>query len=176
MDAADSSTCSPTGNILVNEVQADGADGADEFVELYNPTPCPISVAGWTLKYSSASASAPAAKWTGGSADVIAPHAYAVIAGVHYAGSASSVLGTFNGGTTGVLSKAGGGIGVHDASGTRVDAVAYGSASKGNPEGKGAPAALPPSSQSIGRDTSSSDTGDNATDFSVKTPTPGAPN
>jgi len=45
-------TCHP----VINEVQAGGSDGADEWIELYNPCTTTIDVSTWTLVYRSAGA------------------------------------------------------------------------------------------------------------------------
>src|SRR5207237_523436 len=43
-------------DVVISELAAAGPNGAgDEFVELYNGTPSPVSVGGWRLQYRSAS-------------------------------------------------------------------------------------------------------------------------
>lgn len=61
--------------------------------------------------------------------------------------------------------------------GTAIDAVGYGSFGASDVfAGEGMPAAAPPQDQTLGRDAWQLDTDDNASDFTVRDPTPGRPN
>jgi hypothetical protein len=157
--------------LVVNELQSAGATAADEFIELYNPTACPVALAGWTLRYASVTGSTVSTVWTGAIGKSVPVGGYAVVAGSGFAGAAT--VGVFTG--TGTLAAAGGGIGIFDPSGTRTDSVGYGSAT--NPLVEGAPAPAPAASVSIARKPDGTDHDTNSADFkTATTPTPGAAN
>ena len=161
--------CSPL--LVVNEVQTGSAASAsDEFVEIHNKASCAVSLAGWTIRYAAVMGTALLVKWTGAAADSIPANGYVVIGGPAYTGTTIGSLGT-----TGAFAAAGGGVGIYDASGTRVDSVGYGSAAT-NPLIEGTPAAAPANGQSAQRIPNGTDTDNNASDFTASTPTPGAAN
>ncbi len=177
-DSGGDAGCSASA-VMINEVQVDGLLGAsDEFVELYNPGSCDVSLAGWQLLYSPASGSNPQAHWTGAAADKIAAGGYVVIGGQIYPDAA---LGRFDNGVNGVLSKSGGGIALFgpDAS-TAADSVAWETVTLPHPFARptsGPAAPLPPSKQSIARTPNGANSAKNAADFQLTTkPTPGLPN
>ncbi|HZS41366.1 MAG TPA: lamin tail domain-containing protein, partial [Polyangia bacterium] len=154
--------CAP----LINEVQTAGANGAsDEFVELYNPCAAAIDLGGWRLVHRSAA----------GAVDVtlldlagpIAPGGFVVCAGKAFAGKADLRYG-------GGLAATGGGLALRDAGGAARDSLGWGNAS--NPLVRGAAAAAPPSGKSLARHPDGRNSDDNAADFSVGAPTPGAGN
>ncbi len=157
--------------LVVNEVQSAGATASDEFVELYNPTACDVSLAGWTLRYASVNGTTISTVWTGPAGKSVAPLGFAVVAGSGF--SASPTVGAFGG--SGTLAATGGGIGIYDPSGARIDSVGYGAATNPLVEGKAAPS--PATSASIARKPDGYDHDDNSTDLkALPTPTPGAPN
>jgi hypothetical protein len=162
-----------TGTIVINEVQTSGQSGAeDEWVELYNPTGCPVDVSGWKLKHASINGTSIAAVFTTPSSVKIGPFGYAVIAGQTYSASAPTI-GAF---TTGVLADVGGGLGLYDATDTIVDSMGYGSGAT-NPLVETSPAPAGVMSESIARTPNGVETKNNANDFSIATtPTPGAKN
>jgi hypothetical protein len=165
--AGGSSEC--PGHLVVNEVSPEGDTITDEYVELYNPTDCMVSLDGWKLLYSSAKGSAPSTMWTALSTDFISSKGYFVIGGVDY-------LGPVQGDITGGLKLDGGAVGLHDAAGL-VDAVAWGTATSTNPFVEGSPAGDIPAGQSAGRLPNGTDTDHNDKDFSTPSPrTPGAKN
>lgn len=157
-------------HVVINEVQVGGASSAgDEFIELYNPCPIAIDLAGSTLVYRSAA----------GTSDVVIINLTKSIA----AGGYLLVTGpTFpDGGTpdqsygSGRLAAAGGGVGIRDGAQLLVDSVGYGTATNAFVERAAAPA--PPGGQSIARTPNGSDTDRNDVDFAVAaTPTPRQPN
>jgi hypothetical protein len=159
--------------LRVNELQTAGAAGAsDEFVEIYNAGSCTVPLTGWTVRYATATGTTSSVRWTGDGGQ-LAPGGIAVIGGASL--PCTNVIATFAG-PSGVLAATGGGVGLFDPSGTRVDSVGYGAGSS-NPLVEGTAAAAPATSQSIGRGPTGADTNNNATDFVVyPTPTPGLPN
>ena len=67
---------------VINEVLYDppGKDAGLEFVELFNVSPRPISLAGWKLESGNGSAQGKwTLEWTGGTADTIGPQGFFVI-------------------------------------------------------------------------------------------------
>ena len=178
-DTAADAPCTPA-SLVINEVQVDGVMGAsDEFVELYNPGSCELSLAGWQLLYSPASGSNPQGHWTGVVSDKIAAGGYAIIAGQIYPGTAT---GRFDNGVNGVLSKSGGGIGPFgpDAS-AATDSVAWEVITAfPHPFARptaGPAAPQPPSRYAIARTPNGVNSNNSASDFAVTTkPTPGLPN
>ncbi|WP_244887492.1 ExeM/NucH family extracellular endonuclease [Leucobacter chromiiresistens] len=169
---------------VINEIYtAGGNSGAAlnaDYVELANPTDAEISLAGWSLQYRPATASAPAS-----GAGVI-PLSGSIPAGGTFlitgsagangqpvpAGDLSSTLAAGAGGGQLVLAKTTAPIalgGEADAA-TVADFAGYGSAMRF--EGA-APAPAPTAAQSIER-AGFADTDDNAADFTAAAPTPTA--
>lgn len=168
VDASADASCAP--QLVVNEVQVAGTTAADEFVELHNNAACAVALTGWTVRYAAAAGTVITVKWTGVAGDSIPARGYAVLAGEGFVGRALGVLA----GTTGVLAAAGGGVGLYDPLGVRVDSVGYGTATNPLVEAMAAPA--PAASQSIQRAPDGADTDRNQIDLHVAAPTPGAVN
>jgi hypothetical protein len=126
---------------------------------------------GWTLKYSSASGSNPATRWTGTPTDTLAPGGFFVIGGASFSGTKQGTL-------TSGLAATGVGVGLHDPSNVLVDAVSYQPLSTpSHPYTEGSPALNIPEDKSAARIPDGSDTNDNSVDFDVPaTRTPGAVN
>lgn len=158
-------------HLLINEVMYDpdgsGADGAGEWVELYNPGDTPVLLASWSLSDAVGKDLLPAA--------TLAPHEFVVVAA---SDSFSSRYPAFNG----VLLVLGGRIGnslgnagdrllLRDPAGKVVDAISWGSDASVL-----IPAIAPvPSGHSIERRVPGGDT-DSAADFvDNMRPSPGAP-
>lgn len=160
-----------TGAVVVNEIQSDGVSGTDEFVELYNPAACALSLNKYSLNYySSGGTGAPGAYFVGAAADTIPANGYFVIAGNAFAGAS-------NGKLTGGLAAAAGRVGITDNSGKLLDSVAYGAQSGNNTYVEKSPAPSPASKKSIGRKPNGTDSDDNSADFvALPSPTPGAAN
>lgn len=181
----DSGDASPDGpacklQLLVNEVQLAGPLGpSDEFVELRNDADCAGSLSGYELRYSSAGGSSPNAVWTG-TTETIEAKGYVVIGGKAFQGT-TNLVGRWIGDTgNGVLSAAGGGIGLFGPDLLLVDSVAYETLTNKNhpflkPQG-GTGATNPGSGKSIARTPDGTNTSTNASDFKIATPTPGASN
>jgi hypothetical protein len=150
-------------------VSTDGATGSDEYVELYNAGTCPAPLNGWTLKYSSGTASTPSTRWTGATTDSLATGGYFVIANSGFGGASDGSL------SSGLAATAGG-LGVFDAGDALQDAMAYGAVIAGHPFVETAAAAMPPTSQSVSRSPNGTDTDDNSKDFKVSARSPGASN
>ena len=75
--------------MVISEVRSRGAaGGADEFVELWNPTGAPIALdATWTLEARSATAAAYNMRWKGAAGMTIPAHGHFLLAGSTYAQS-----------------------------------------------------------------------------------------
>jgi hypothetical protein len=155
-------------HVLINELMTRGPSASEEFVELYNPNTCAISLGGWKLEYRSQSGSGNTTLYTFAAGDSIPAKSFLVL------GSASFGPKDKTFSTSGMADD--GQVGLSDAQGGRVDAVAYGSTRSG-PFREGDAAPKPPANGSIGRKSDGVDTDDNAADFKIlTTPTPGAPN
>lgn len=166
-DGGDDGAC--TGKVVLNELLPEGAGGA-EFVELYNPNGCAVSLGGWKLLYRSKSDGASAAPLHTFATNFksLAAKSFLVLG---TSGVAESEI-TIGGG----LGNAGGQVGLVDDAGKLVDAIGYGATTAGTyVENK--PVALPPAGSSVGRKSDGVDTDDNAADWKVfSQPSPGAPN
>ncbi len=168
-DAADSVT-SPV-HLVINEVMYDpdgpGNDASDEWIELYNPTGQPVSLAGWSLADAASADPLPAA--------VIEPHGFAILAASdsfrqHFP-SFTPTLVVLGGRIGNSLGNDGDRLVLRDPSGAVADSISWGSDTSVL-----APAiADVPSGHSIERRVPGSDT-DSAADFvdNVR-PSPGAP-
>jgi hypothetical protein len=162
----DAATCN--GKVVINELMTEGTTAAQEFVELYNPSGCAITLTGYKLAYKS-------------SGNSNGPDLYNFPAGSSIAAQSFMVLGsaTFSGRKDGQLNdgmaKGGGQVGLLDDSGSLVDAVGWGNANGTYTEGSAA--AAPASNGSIARKTDGVDTNSNSADFKLLTThTAGAPN
>lgn len=167
-DAVVDAGCS--GKVVINELKTGGSSATDEFIELYNPNSCTITMSGWDLMYSSDSGSTPSSIASLTSAHTIKPNGYFILAGGGYAGTKDIAL-------TSGLKDTGARIAIVDASKKVLDSLGYGSLSGGNTYVEGTAAAAPAVNKSIGRKPDGKDTDNNSADFSVMTTlTPGAAN
>lgn len=174
----DSGTTEPPGKdcgkVLINEIQADGASAADEFVELYNAGTCAQNLAGYKLRYYSATGTTATATpcFEGTSSDTIGTgqSAYFVIGGSGFSGSTDADIGC------GGFSKDGARLELLDPNDNVIDGVGYGDASNTKPTEK-ATAPKPAKNGSVGRKTDGLDTNSNSSDFKTfSSPTPGEAN
>ncbi len=155
-----------TDKIVINEVMPAGSSN-EEFIELYNPNDCPVSVGKWKVLYRSKSNSADETKFTFSSSQTIGAKKFFLIG--------TSTIGGKNGSFTGGLGNDGGQIGLVDNGSQLVDAVGFGPATGDYVEGT--PAPIPGAGKSIARVPDGHDTDDNAADFKkLDTPTPGKAN
>jgi hypothetical protein len=172
-------TCVVTGAqqpvLKVNEFST-GVSGAatNEFVELVNAGSASSDIGSFKVVYRSASGTSDTTLATVPPGTLLAPGAFYLLGGGGYAGDPAPDQ-SFGA----AIATAGGSIGIRDADGTLLDAVAYGTAANGLGEGSLAPA--PPATASPGssavRLPDGRDTQDNATDFSITgIPTPKGPN
>jgi hypothetical protein len=160
-----------TGAIVINEVQTEGTDANHEFVEIYNPTPCDVSLEGYTLKYSSTTSSTPSTFFTGLLSHRVLARGYFVVASSTYPGAKNA---TYTGGT---MAADDGQVGLFDKLGARVDAVGYGSISGSKPLTEGNPAPTPGTvGRSVQRIPNGTDTNNNQVDFRSAVATPNGPN
>ncbi len=160
---------------VISQIQHGGsAGGCDEFVELYNPTSTPYSLAGHALRYQSAANSQGSAGVVFRDTDVIGAHAYLLVATGVYSGSVAEDVPMTCGlsATGGHLSLVRGTTDLDNscppsvAGATVIDRVGWGTASC--PEGTACPAFL--SGESLMRlpddaNGNGLDTDDNAADF-----------
>jgi len=165
----DSGGCS--GTVVINEVQTQSATNANhEFVELYNPNTCDVSLEGWTLKYSSASGSNPSTFFTGSSSHKVFAKGYFVIGCIEYTALMKSANYP-----SGQLAADNGQIGLFNKVDVQVDGVGYGSIStKRLTEGNAAPSPSS-ASASVQRTPNGNDTNNNQVDFTSRAPSPGGP-
>jgi hypothetical protein len=165
------------GEVVINEVQSDGATASDEFVELYNPAACALSLNGYKVGYyaSSATTGTPNIYFTGTAAHSIPSKGYFLIGG---SGFTPPPGGKIDGTLTGGLKNDAGRVGITNGSGKLLDAVAYGTQVTGATlYVEKNPAPSPPSNKSVGRKPDGTDTDNNAVDFKVlSSPTPGSAN
>jgi hypothetical protein len=146
----------------------------NEFVELFNAGTSSLDIGGFKVVYRSAAGTSDTTLATIPTGTSLAAGAFYLLGGSGYAGTASPDQ------SFGVsLAGTGGSIGVRNATGDLLDAVAYGTAANGL--GEGSPAAAPPATAAPGssaiRSPDGHDTDANSVDFAVTaTPTPKAPN
>ncbi|HEU4535258.1 MAG TPA: lamin tail domain-containing protein, partial [Polyangiaceae bacterium] len=160
--------------VIINEVQPEGPEGGDdEFIELFNAGSCAVSLDGFAIDYLPASTQGGYKYWQPKTAGrSLEPGKFFLIASTGYSGPVFDDQATISQG----MAKTGGGIVLSDG-GQRLDSIAWGSAIATHPHLEGAaPAAAAPEGQSIGRNATSFDSNNNASDFSSGTPSPGALN
>ena len=161
--------------IKINEFST-GVTGAatDEFVEIVNAGTTAADIGGVKVVYRSATGSADTTLNTVPAGTMLAAGAFYLLGGSGYAGTAPADQ------SFGIsLAGGGGSVGVRDAGGALLDAVAYGTAANGLGEGQPTPA--PPTTAGPGssaiRLPDGRDTDNNATDFAITAaPTPRASN
>ena len=148
-----------SGHVVLNEVQTDGTSATDEFVELYNPTGCKVTLGGWKLQYRSSGNSAPSLLYTFTASESIEANSFLLIG---------------NGKIKPGMAKSDGQVGLVDDGDTTIDGLGYGSVSNGSfTEGSTAPSPT----GSVGRKSDGVDTDNNAQDWKAfSTATPGASN
>ena len=164
--AEDSGPC----KLVINELQTgDGASGNADFVEIYNACGSSKSLADYKLVYRSSAGTTdtPVYAFPGAT---LASKGFYLVGGTGFTGSKDGALASG-------LAVGGGSIGLRDATGALVDSVGYGSASGALVEGSAAPAPGDTTpAKSLARKPNGSDSDNNATDFKLATPTPGAAN
>ncbi|HEX7259438.1 MAG TPA: lamin tail domain-containing protein [Candidatus Saccharimonadia bacterium] len=156
-------------HLVISEVQTGTTTSASqEFIELYNPLPEPVSLTGWTIEYKAATSVNAETSWSKKATllgmvpaqgfYLVAPKAYLVLADAEW---------------TATLASGGGTIRLKDAAGVVVDQLGYGETANAA-EGLPAPA---PAAASIERlpgrtqplEGNGVDTNDNAADFILRT-------
>jgi hypothetical protein len=153
-----------TNHVVISEFAAEGPGSvaADEFIELYNPTPYEVDLSGWKLQYKSATGLAYTGSFTFPDGSKIASRGYFLVTAGGYVGSVSgdeSWLTSFN------LAAAAGHVrlGLPDITTSptdplAVDTVGYGSTAT-HPEGS-AFLSRPPASGSFERKARATSTSD----------------
>ena len=169
--------CAPLCTVILNELATQGAGASDEFVELFNPCPATFNLRLWKVSYRSSGNNNGADPYAFPDADVLlAPGGFYLMGKGTFASGADDVLVSSSG-----MASAGGGIALHDALGTIVDSVAYGTAvgTHNYAEG-GTVAAHPGSTRTLRRLPNGTDTQNSLADWqpsaSAGDATPGAPN
>lgn len=159
-----------SGKVLINELMARGSGSSaasQEFVELYNPNSCAVSLGGWKLAYRSKTGTGNTVLHPFGAGDSIAAGAFLVLGTASFSAKkdADMVVGMADEGQVGLV----------DDGDTLVDAVGYGATTGPFIEGTSTVAAPP--NGSVGRSTCGVDTDDNAADFKAYAQhSAGAPN
>ena len=158
-----------TGKVVINELMTGGSGGAtQEFVELYNPNNCAVSLGSWKLAYKSQSGSGNGVLHAFGAGDSIPAESFFVAGTASFSGQKDA---TMNGG----MSDTGGQVGLVDDTDKVVDALGYGGAT--GPYVEGSAAGKPPSNGSVGRKSDGLDTDNNAADCKIYNQhSAGAPN
>lgn len=159
-----------TGKLVINEMMAAGASKPnEEFIELYSPNDCDVSLAGFSIKYKPSSGTGTGTELVAfASNEKVTPRGFLLIATTDFAGARDVTM-------TAGMRPEGGSIALIEGANKTVDAVAWGDANAGFTEGPRAPAAT--GGDSIARKSDGVDTNNNGSDFSVATtPTPGKPN
>ncbi len=157
-----------TGKVVINELMTRGPGGAtDEFVELYNPNSCAVSLGGWKLAYKSKTGTGNTVLHTFAVGDSVAAGAFLVLGTSSFSAKKDATM------NSGMADE--GQVGLVDDGNVVVDAVGYGAATTGTYVEK-TPASAPPSNGSIGRKCGV-DTDKNSADFAEYTQhSAGAPN
>ncbi|MBX3196954.1 MAG: lamin tail domain-containing protein [Labilithrix sp.] len=157
-----------TGKVVINELQTRGATAAQEFVELYNPNSCAVSLAGWKLPYKSDTGNGNTVLHTFASGASIPAQSFLVLGTASFSVNKDVTM------TGGNMSDQGQ-VGLVDDTGSVVDAVGFGATL--GPYIEGTAAASPSANGSIGRKSDGLDTDNNASDFArFSTPSPGVSN
>jgi len=161
-----------TDHVVISEFRVRGPNGgSDEFVELYNPTALPVDISGWKLRGSNSSGSVSVRATV--TSRVLPPGGFFLFTNAATGGYSGTVAGNMTYGT-GITDDGGVAISLPDGV-TNVDQVGM---STGSAFKEGTPLANLGSSnlnRAYARKTSpggcpSQDTGNNATDFIVLTP------
>jgi hypothetical protein len=159
-----------TGKLVINEMMAAGASKPnEEFIELYSPNDCDVSLASFSIKYKPSSGAGTGTELVAfASNEKVTPRGFLLIATTDFAGARDVTM-------TAGMRPEGGSIALIEGANKTVDAVAWGDANAGFTEGSRAPAAT--GGDSVARKSDGVDTNNNGADFAVvPTPTPGKPN
>jgi hypothetical protein len=164
---ADAGPC----KLVINEVQTgDGTSGNADFVELYNGCAAAASIGGHKLVYRSASGTTDVVLFTFAAGATVPAKGFRVIAGVAFGGSSDGALASG-------LAGGGASVALKDESDAVIDSIGYGTGTGVFVEGSAAAAPGDSSpAKSLSRQPDGADTDDNANDFKVGTPSPGAAN
>jgi predicted extracellular nuclease len=163
-------------HLVVNEAYGgggnSGATWTHDFVELYNPTSQPISLAGLSLQYRSSGGTGTAFHDLTGT---VAPNSYFLLQEAQGSGG-STALPTPDGVGTLTMSGSAGTVALVNGTGTQtptagntIDMVGWGSSTTLR---EGTPAPGTTNSTSVARKVAGDDTDDNSVDFAAGTPTP----
>jgi uncharacterized protein len=157
--------------LVINELQTgDGTSGNADFIELHNSCDSAKAIGNYKLVYRSNTGTTDTVLFTFASGTTIPGKGYRVLGGSAFTGSKDGALPSG-------LSVGGGSVGLRDAADMLLDSVGYGTGMGILIEGTAAaaPGDVTPA-KSIARSPNGMDTDNNASDFKVTTPTPGAAN
>jgi len=177
---------SPTAPVVINEVYGGGGNSGaafnQDFVELFNPTDAPVSLAGWSLQYASSGGAFSASLRTA-LVGTVPAHGYYLVGQAFGAGTSLPALPTPD--ATGTVAMSGTGakvalVGSTDVLActgaacatdpTVVDLVGWGAAA--NAWAGTAPAPATTNATSVARSATHTNSADNAADFVAGAPTP----
>ncbi len=118
-------------HLLISEVQrgTEGGGANDEFVELYNPTDQPISLAGFALKKKSSSGSEANLVSSGAFSGTIGAHGFFLIAHKNYQGAVAADLAYSANSNN--LAYTSNGVVLYGVGGALVDYAGWGEIEKG---------------------------------------------
>lgn len=174
-DAAIDTASPPTDTgpckLVINELQTgDGTSGNADFVELYNGCGTAASVGKFKVVYRSSSGTTDTVLFTFADGASISPKGFRVLGGMAFTGSKDGALASG-------LAVGGGSVALKDDGDSVVDSVAWGSGTGIFVEGSAAPAPGDTTpAKSLARTPDGADSDNNASDFKVSNPTPGAAN
>lgn len=154
---------------VINEVKPEGTDDPEnEYIELYNPGTCAISLNEVVLYYRGATATQDQTLWSAISGQTLKPGQFFVIGGAKYAPGGPDY--PYSGVS---MALAGGGLGLKRGQKT-LDMMGWGTALNAYVDGSPAPG--PAVGMSIGRKPDGTDSDNNGVDFKQAEPSPRAAN
>lgn len=125
--AVPESLAAPAGdNILISEIGYDtvGSEPGTEWFELYNPTPAPIDISGWTVTDGEGTFTFPAATVIASGAYFIAAHTAAAFNGLYPGVTVNLAYGAIDVGSV-FLANGGDSLSLADAGAVEVDFVSW---------------------------------------------------
>ncbi|KPV52261.1 hypothetical protein SE17_16540, partial [Kouleothrix aurantiaca] len=159
-------------SVVISQFQVAGATAGDEFIELHNVSSGPVDLNGYRVVYRSAAGTSDVALVNWAASTVIpAGGFYLITTSSGYTGAAAANI-TYNGGTSGTLAGASGGLALRNGAantGTVIDSVGYGSATNAFVET--ATTTAPAANASKARTSNGcADTDNNSADFGTVNP------
>jgi|GEM_PF-6098146 len=155
-------------HVVISELMVTGATATDEFIELFNPTDCPVSLEGWKLTKKTASGTE--SNLVASLSGTVAAHGHILI--THQTGYQGGVTAdtTYSGGSYSIAANNAVLLYADQAKTVLVDRVGF-SDGITIPESEGSPAVNPSAGTSLTR-VDGQDSDNNAVDFEVRIPSP----